>query len=260
MKRTPIPIRPEDFPPRFQPLLEIYPVYDSSCSPDARVLYLETEEGMFLKSAPKGSLAREAEMIAYFHAMELAPEVLAYESDHRDWLLTKRLSGEDCLHPQYLAEPKRLCDALALQLRNLHDTVVKDSPGVLTQARLEQTMDRHRAGHFTMELFRQDPGFSSPQEAMELILKNGPRLRSDILIHGDYCLPNILLDNWQFSGFIDVGGGGLGDRHFDLFWGLWSLDFNLKDPRLASRFLDVYGRDKVDLQRLRTVAAMEAFG
>ena len=69
-----------------------------------------------------------------------------------------------------------------------------------------------------------------------------------------------MLDDWRFSGFIDLGNGGVGDRHIDLFWGIWSLGFNLKTDRYADRFLDAYGRDRVEPELLRIVAAYEVFG
>ena len=86
-----------------------------------------------------------------------------------------------------------------------------------------------------------------------------PCLKSDILTHGDYCLPNIMLSNWKFSGFIDVGSGGLGDRHMDLLWGMWSLRFNLKTTRFCDRFLDAYGREDIEPELLRAIAAIESF-
>lgn len=79
------------------------------------------------------------------------------------------------------------------------------------------------------------------------------------LLHGDYCLPNILLDDWKFSGFIDLGGSGVGDRHIDIFWGVWTLFFNLKSNAYYERFLDTYGREAVEPEILRTVAAFEVF-
>ena len=88
----------------------------------------------------------------------------------------------------------------------------------------------------------------------------GKYLQQDVLLHGDYCLPNVILDNWQFSGFVDVDSGGVGDRHIDLFWGIWSLGFNLKTQAYRDRFLDAYGRDRVDTEMLRVVAAAEVFG
>ena len=85
-------------------------------------------------------------------------------------------------------------------------------------------------------------------------------MKTDTLLHGDYCLPNIMLDNWQFSGFIDLDGAGVGDRHIDLFWGVWTLQFNLKTNRYGQRFLDVYGRDCIDMDLLSAIPYFEAFG
>ena len=88
----------------------------------------------------------------------------------------------------------------------------------------------------------------------------GKHLKTDTLLHGDYCLPNIMLDNWRFRGFIDLDCGGIGDRHVDLFWGIWSLGFNLKTDAYRDRFLDAYGRDAVEEEMLRLIAAIEVFG
>ena len=85
-------------------------------------------------------------------------------------------------------------------------------------------------------------------------------MKRDALLHGDYCLPNIILDDWKFSGFIDVGNGGFGDRHIDVLWGIWTFNFNLGTFQYTDRFLDVYERDKVEPDMLRHIAAMEMIG
>ena len=76
MKRTPIAVDPADFPTPFRGILENAGVYDSSCSPEARVFYIDRDGGYYLKASPKGPLAREAEMTRYFHKKGLATEVL----------------------------------------------------------------------------------------------------------------------------------------------------------------------------------------
>lgn len=48
------------------------------------------------------------------------------------------------------------------------------------------------------------------------------------LIHGDFCLPNILAVNDKVVGFIDLGDSGLGDPWRDYAWCIWSLEYNLK--------------------------------
>ena len=93
-----------------------------------------------------------------------------------------------------------------------------------------------------------------------MVEKYSHLLKTDTLLHGDYCLPNILLNNWNFSGFIDLGNGGVGDRHIDLFWGAWTLFFNLKTDRYRDRFLDAYGREDVEEDMFPIIAACEVFG
>ena len=248
-------------PTEFHPLLLSQRVYDSSCSSNARVLFIDKDEGYFLKKAPKGTLKQESVMTQYFHSKQLAAEVLAYASYEQDWLLTRRLSGEDCISQKYLDDPIRLCDTLAELLRRLHDESHDGCPVQdLTAQRLNMAEENYRTGRYDKSMFPDNWGFSTPEEAWNMIDKNGKYLKTDTLLHGDYCLPNILLDNWKFSGFIDVGGSGVGDRHFDIFWGIWSLFFNLKTNDYCDRFLNVYGRDLVDQDALRAIAAIEVFG
>jgi kanamycin kinase len=73
-------------------------------------------------------------------------------------------------------------------------------------------------------------------------------------------LPNFLLDDWSFSGFIDLGNGGVGDRHIDIFWGIWTLEFNLKTNAYRDIFIDAYGRNLVNEDALRVISAAEVFG
>jgi kanamycin kinase len=52
----------------------------------------------------------------------------------------------------------------------------------------------------------------------------------------------------------------VGDRHVDLFWATWSLNFNLKTDAYRNRFLDVYGRQDINEDLFPVVAAVEVFG
>ena len=253
MKRTPIAVCPEAFPVQFHPFLN-GTVYDSSCSQEARVWYLEQAD-CYLKRAPKGSLQKEAALTRYFHAKGLAAQVLAYESLEQDWLLTAAIRGEDCTHRQYLDDPKRLCETTANLLRQLHETDLRGCPVTDHVAfLLEKSEEGRRIGRFDGDFF------PDAAEAWQLVQSNAKYLKNDTLLHGDYCLPNVMLDNWKFSAFIDLDTGGVGDRHWDVFWGVWTLQFNLHTDAYRDRFLDAYGRDKVEEDALRIMAAAAALG
>lgn len=262
MKRTKIEITFVDFPEVFHPYLERAVVYDSSCSPEAKVYFLEVDGGLYLKTAPKGSLKKEALMDDYFFRKGLgAPEVVKYLEGERDWLLTSRVKGEDCTHKDYLSDPKRLCDLLAVKLRELHETNFSDCPIPNHTVNYLATAERNfNAGAYDTSLFPDNWGYKTADEAWQTLEEGKHFLKTDTLLHGDYCLPNIMLDNWKFSGFIDLGNGGVGDRHVDLFWGAWTLNFNLGTDEYRERFYDAYGRDRVNKDILKIIAAAEVFG
>ena len=128
MERKPVQIAMEDFPLELQPLVKNAKLYDSSCSQQARVYYIDKEEGFYLKCSPAGTLQREAAMTEFFHSKGLAAEVLGYISREKDYLLTRKIPGEDCIDPQYLADPKRLSQLTGELLRTLHETDFSGCP------------------------------------------------------------------------------------------------------------------------------------
>jgi aminoglycoside phosphotransferase len=68
----------------------------------------------------------------------------------------------------------------------------------------------------------------------------GAKKRGNVLIHGDYCLPNVLVRDGKLSGLVDVGRSGLGNPEDDLAAGVWTLQYNY-GKGLARGFLEAYG-------------------
>ena len=261
MKRTLIENIPCGVPDEIRKFIKEHDVYDSSCSPEARVYFIDKDNGYYLKTSAAGTLAKEAAMTSYFHSKGLGTEVLKYFSTDADWLLTARVLGEDCTHIDYLADPKRLCDSIAGYLRELHELDFSDCPIQDRNAvYLSDVENNYKSGNYDTSAFPDSFGYRSAEEAYSVFSEGKSALCGKVLLHGDYCLPNIMLDNWRLSAFIDLGNGGVGDRHIDLFWGAWTLWFNLKTTKYCGRFLDAYGRDKADESVLKIVAAAEVFG
>lgn len=262
MKKTLLNRIPDEFPQDIRHFISAAEIYDSSCSSEAKVYFIDKGNGYYLKYSGKEMLEKEAKMTEYFYSKGIGAEVLKYISDDdRDWLLTTAVIGEDCVNSEYLAYPKRLCDTVALTLRKLHETDYAGCPVFDRTAEYLATVENnYRTGNYDKTLFPDNFGYRSAEEAYGVLTAGKDALQSRVLLHGDYCLPNIILDKWKMSGFIDVGNGGVGDRHIDIFWGIWSLFFNLKTDKYRERFLDAYGRDKADESVLKIVAAAEVFG
>ena len=250
MKKYEIEIDLIDFPSELYGFLQSGKIFDSSCSEDAQTIYCDA--GFYIKTAPKGKLAMEAEMGKRFCRMGLGVEVMEYVSAGRDYLVTRSADGEDLTH--FLNDPEMLCRIMAQGLRILHSQSVA---GIPTSSKLVDYTD---LSGFNDYLRMDFIGIHSREEALAVIGANRGRLKADTLIHGDACLPNVICRDGQFVSFIDCGLAGLGNRHIDLFWAIWSLQFNLKTEGYTEYFLDRYGREDVDFETLKTVAAFELLG
>ena len=234
VKRTPVRVNIGALPDELARVLQDCAVFDSSCSREAKVLFFDRDGGLFL----------------YYGTWE-----------GQDLLLTRRIPGEDLTHPQYLSDPKRLCGTAAELLRQLHETDGRSCPVPDRNRTYTETVKKGFDGsHYEPDLFRGLWEFASFEEAKRAAQAGLPLLKKEVLLHGDYCLPNIILNDWRFSGFIDLGNGGIGDRHIDILWGVWTLNFNLKTTKYTDRFLDAYGRDRIEPEMLRAAAAMEMIG
>lgn len=71
----PIIIDISTLPDRIQSYLKNATIFDSSCSEQAKTLFIKRDNEYFLKIAPKGSLADDALMTAYFHKKGLSARV-----------------------------------------------------------------------------------------------------------------------------------------------------------------------------------------
>ncbi len=67
-------------------------------------------------------------------------------------------------------------------------------------------------------------------------------------MHGDYCLPNVLLDGDSFH-YLDVGEAGVGDRYVDTVAAIWSLRHNYGKGSMAD-LLNEYGLRTPDRRKL----------
>ena len=258
MKRTPIKRESLELPSLFDSLLTGSDVYDSSCSKEATVLFIDKGCGYYLKSAPKGALSDEALMTRYFYKKGLSAPVIEYISLERDYLLTERVAGEDCTYRACLDEPRRLAVLMGESLAMLHSLDFSDCPiNNRISTYFKTAEENYKKGIFDQSFFNKS---ANCDEVWRTVCDLKGVLKSDTLIHGDYCLPNIMLKDWRLSGFIDLGNGGVGDKHIDLFWGAWTLNFNLGTEKYRDVFFDAYGRSRIDFGILASIGAVECFG
>ncbi len=257
MKKTKTEIDINNLPPQIHHLFKDANVYDSSSSAGATVYYLDA--GYYVKIAAVHTLANEARLSRLFYERGLGVEVIDYISTDKDYLVTRSAVGEDLTH--YLHEPEKLCQILATALRTLHKQPINDVPvSRKCQYYMERANGSRDDGCYDEFLAVERFCVKDKEEAWELMQSGKKLFKNDTLIHGDACLPNVLQHKDRFSTFIDFDMAGVGDKHIDLFWAIWSLQYNLQTDAYTDLFLDLYGRENFDEDMLRVIAAFELFG
>ena len=189
------------------------------------------------------------------------------------WLTMEHLPGRGAHEPGH--DRAELIALLARALRDLHAVPAAGLPLPMgPDVLLEQARERVASGAVDRgwRAQRHTPrvpggGGRRASGAAEVLAALADRLEripvsGPVLLHGDYCLPNVLVDGEGGWSLIDLGRVGVGDRHLDLadMTGSMLSDLNPSfGPRDAEAFLDAYGRDLVDPGLLELYRVLDDF-
>lgn len=124
--------------------------------------------------------------------------------------------------------PEAVAAGLAQALKTVHAQPIDACPFDQTvAAQLDRARQRAAAGLVDEGDFDQE---RMGRTAAELLIEvDAQRLNDEmrVLTHGDPCLPNVMFEEGQFSGFVDCGRFGVADPYQDLALAARSIAFNL---------------------------------
>jgi aminoglycoside phosphotransferase len=207
-----------------------------------RVFCLTAPDGVrqYLKICPCNdpivSLARERDVLEWLAERVRVPRVLNYYCGERaEYLLLSEVPGCTLIDPAIDADSLKVAQSLARALRRLHAIEIANCP---FNRRLEVTL----------------------REAARIVAPAPPDERLDarrappedlVFAHGDYCLPNILIDDASGEfGFVDLGRAGVADRYLDLASAAHTLRYNDHDEDAVAAFFATYGLEFYDPAKL----------
>ena len=163
----------------------------------------------------------EKEVMLWLKGKLPVPEVICHEIyNGRSYLLMSKLPGVMSCDKSYLTKPQELTGILATGLKMLWETDISNcSYHFNLDRKLE--MARYNVEHDLVDVDNVDPdtfgenGFESPKHLLDWLVHNRPE-EDIVLSHGDYCLPNIFINDGKISGFLDLGKTGCADRYQDI--------------------------------------------
>ncbi len=189
-------------------------------------------EDMVLKiEDDTASMENQVQLMQWLQGKIPVPKVFVYEKlNEKSYLLMSRISGEMSCATYYLEHPQMLLEALANGLKMLWKVDINDCPcrrdldAVLQEARMRVESDLVDLDSVEPTTFG-EAGFENPKNLLEWLENNRPSFEP-VFSHGDYCLPNIFLENGQIKGFIDLDRAGIGDKWNDIALCYRSLKHN----------------------------------
>ena len=190
-------------------------------------LTFRTDDERFIKLGPHNpetSFALEAERLEWAAAFTPVPRVLEVGGDAtNEWLVTAALAGRSAVAPRWVGEPAAAVRAVGAGLRALHDALPVD------RCPFEWSV-ASRIANATGR------GIRVPDE-----LRDPPPIDRLVVCHGDACCPNTLIgDDGRWTGHVDFGALGAGDRWADIAVAAMSTEWNY-GPGWEEPLIEAYG-------------------
>jgi kanamycin kinase len=195
------------------------------------------------------------------------PEVVEHgEEDGVAWLVTRALPGRRASAPWPADQRAEVVDALVDIALALHALPAADCPFDRSLAvSVPEAKAAAVAGLVDLaDLDEERRGWGTPRLLAELAA-TVPSDEDVVVCHGDFCLPNILVDpeTLRPTGVVDLGRIGVADRYADLALAVRSLAGPLNrqyGPDHARRFLDRYLLgEPVDNDRIAFYCLLDEF-
>lgn len=231
---------------------------------DARVFRLvSAAETLYLKTASGyeiSEVANEAARIQWLAGRLPVPQIRYAELvGDTYYLLMTEVPGRDA--SKLPLPPDQLTRLLAEGMKAVHSLSITDCP---FDHRLEKRIAVAKA---RLDAALIDPG-ELDEERQNLglqavfaeLLAARPDHEDLVFTHGDYCLPNILIDPsaGQINGYIDLGRAGVADRHQDIALCARSLAYNLSEEWVPLLF-ETYGPQHIDPEKIDYYKLLDEF-
>ena len=221
------------------------------------------QKALYLKVSPKShrrELERERERLEWLRGRLPVPETIGYEaSDQNEFLLLTALPGRDAASLIGDRPNETVVTLLATGLRMIHAVSIEACPFdmtldcVIEEARYnvvrglvkEADFDDIRLGRLAVDVF-------------EELLSKRPTEEDLVFTHGDYCLPNVMIDGGEVTGFVDWGSAGVADRYQDIALVVGSLERNARED-LTTRFFEAYGLSDPNAEKVEYYKRLDKF-
>jgi aminoglycoside phosphotransferase len=217
----------------------------------------------YLKIAsPPLDLRPEHDRLAWLNGRLPVPRVRYFGADDsRQFMLISEIPGLSSHDQHFESRPRWIVTLLAESLKMIHAVDITGCPfDQQTDALLATAYDRLITNQVDESQFDAARQGRRASDLYVELLATRPTDAAPVFVHGDYCLPNVLVDphSWTLTGFIDWGSAGVSDRYFDLALAARSITYNLGAEWVAP-FFAACGLTEIDRARIIFFQTLDEF-
>jgi kanamycin kinase/aminoglycoside 3'-phosphotransferase-3 len=214
------------------------------CSSSGVYKFFKDTASFYLKiDNSAGELQREYEMLQWLNKELPVPEIIVWcEHGGLSYMLMTEVMG----HMTCSCPDDDVCDPKENTIRLLAEGLLMLQSIDISSCPFNNTLDKKLAAalyniennYVDMDDFEEGNDFAAPIDLYNYLIANKPP-EELCFTHGDYCLPNIFIDDNKVTGFIDWGRGGIADKWQDIALCVRSLGYNLRNSVEKEKYVDL---------------------
>lgn len=218
-----------------------------------KVLFLKADKcNYYLKISTNQEIVKEVTNYQFLTDVINVPKIYEFEKvDDTYYLLMSEIKGK-MLYELLVDDIEDTIITYASVLKQLHSVSIEKYP-IEFDLISEVKSIKERLSTIDLDNFEFENQQQGIEKTYEKLLEYFPKERDIVLCHGDYCMPNIIVD--KHFGLIDMARARLDDRYQDIALALRSLKFNIENinkeytQEYENLFLNTYGIDEIDEQK-----------
>ncbi|MDW0117164.1 aminoglycoside 3'-phosphotransferase [Sporosarcina thermotolerans] len=202
----------------------------------------------------------EKEKMKWLEGKLPVPRVLFYEMDEAyEYLLMSEIKGVNASDQSHRGDLPAMLESLGDGLKAIHCIRIDDCPFIQSLGvKVEEAKNRVANGLVDEDDFDEVRMGRKAIDLYEELVAKRPLDEELVFTHGDYCLPNVIMENQRVSGFIDWGRAGVADIYQDLALAIRSISSNF-GKEYVPFFLEGYGITELDESKVEFYQLMDEF-
>lgn len=205
-------------------------------------------------------LYMEKERLEWLKGKLPVPRVLFYEKDEvNEYLLMSEIKGVNASDQSHRDDLPAMLESLGYGLKSIHRVRIANCPfDQSLNVKIKEAKNRVEQKQVDEDDFDEVRKGRNARDLLDELISNRPVMEELVFTHGDFCLPNIIMENKRIGGFIDWGRAGIADKYQDVALAIRSISRNF-GKEYVPFFLEGYGISDLDKSKVNYYQLMDEF-